>query len=91
MDCKYCDYYKPIFTGRTGAAVCTFTGVAFSADVDSLDMEYPCRRLSYDSFLARPASRAVSVGVRGFVDDDWRFFYKHCHAANATNRWLQTN
>lgn len=83
MDCKLCDYYKSL---GSETAKCSFTGIVFSNDVDSLEIEYPCRNTSYEQYLSRKTGIVKNVNTLSFKNDDWRYAYKHYHAVDATDR-----
>lgn len=57
LNCDLCDYYKIISndenTGEGKAAFCEFSGFIFTKDLWDLDMEYPCRNISYEEYLQR--------------------------------------
>jgi len=59
MDCKYCDYLKELKTKSSDSSknvfVCQFTNYMFTTDVETLDMEYPCKDVTYQDYL-----RAIS-------------------------------
>lgn len=78
MDCKLCDYYSSLGDGSE-ASMCNFADVLFFRDVERLDMEYPCRNLSYDDYLDRTS------GLKSyflFSNDDWRYVYRREHLIN---------
>jgi hypothetical protein len=92
LECKLCDYYKVIGTNPANydeTAKCEFAGVLFSNDVETLDIEYPCRGISYDQYLHRNTKAVESVNAFRICGDDWRFLYGRCHAADATDRYLR--
>lgn len=84
LECKLCDYYKAL---NGNASKCGFTGVLFKDDVENLEMEYPCRNMTYDEYLSR--NKVESVNTFGMTNNDWRFVYKKQHAANAIDRYLR--
>lgn len=82
MDCKLCDYYSSL-GGGSETSMCDFADVLFFGDVEKLDMEYPCRNLSYDDYLDR-TSKLKSYSR--FVNDDWRYVYRRGHLTGASGR-----
>ena len=92
LECKLCDYYKA--TGSNSASYgettkCEFTGVLFSKNVETLDMEYPCHGISYDQYLSRNTRAIESVSVFRLDNNDWRFVYGFRRAADAQDRYLR--
>lgn len=64
MDCKYCDYYSELKANANGrnknVHVCQFTNYMFTADVETLDMEYPCKDMSYQDYLMTMSKRIAA-------------------------------
>lgn len=88
LECKLCDYYNAIHSGHGEAAKCNFTGVLFSENVEMLEMEYPCRNVSYAEYLQRNTQSTKKVNEYSFDNDDWQYFYKRNRAADARERYL---
>ena len=92
LECKLCDYYKPIGSNSVNlgnAAMCEFSGVIFSGDVEALNMDYPCSGVPYDLYLNRKSKVVERVSAFRFRDDDWRYIYKRQHATSAQDRCLK--
>jgi hypothetical protein len=74
MNCEYCDYYckKQKTAGNTheNVSVCGFTDFVFIGDVTQLDIEYPCKNVSYESYLARIAKNRSTHN-----EIDWKIIY----------------
>lgn len=54
LSCKYCDYYeemKKTTDHGNEVSVCHFTDHLFMKDVENLDIEYPCKDMSYQDYL----------------------------------------
>ena len=55
LSCKYCDYYEEMKTksenGKDRVSVCQFTDFMFTKDVETLEMEYPCKDMSFQDYL----------------------------------------
>ena len=64
MDCKYCDYLKELKTKFSDSSknvfVCQFTNYMFTADVETLDMEYPCKDVFYRDYLVAISQRSAA-------------------------------
>lgn len=53
MYCKYCDYYSELDRKNIREkhiSVCKLTNYIFTEDTDLLDMEYPCKDVSYRDY-----------------------------------------
>ncbi|MEL7657135.1 MAG: hypothetical protein AAGU75_14655 [Bacillota bacterium] len=55
LSCKYCDYYEELKTksegGKDKVSVCQFTDFIFTKDVEAMDIEYPCKNMSFQDYL----------------------------------------
>jgi hypothetical protein len=52
--CKYCDYFEEMKkTTESGneVSVCHFTDHLFMKDVEMLDIEHPCKDVSFQDYL----------------------------------------
>jgi hypothetical protein len=63
LSCKYCDYYEEIKTTEQGneVSVCHFSNHIFMKDVETMDMEYPCKGMSYQDYLDSVDSLAAQA------------------------------
>lgn len=76
--CRDCDYYRSLSpeNEKEGAALCTFTDVFFAKPAERLDIEYPCRNVSFAEFEAR---RRSARSLSRLANDDWRLIYGREH------------
>lgn len=48
--CRYCDYYRILSvhpgSDRMKASICEYTNCIFCGEVEEMDMEYPCGKIS---------------------------------------------
>jgi hypothetical protein len=87
LNCESCDYYK-LLCPEMGAQkreinMCEFTGIVFSHPAPELDMEYPCRDMSYGEYEKRQSG---IHSIHCFENDDWRVMYKKSHLQTDTRR-----
>ena len=73
LNCKDCDYYRAIPEKDFGEdlSACDLSDMLFLSDVEDLDIEYPCRNISYNDYLQKKAvaSRNAAAG-RELADPD---------------------
>jgi DNA helicase TIP49 (TBP-interacting protein) len=66
LECKLCDYYKS-FSNHVcpnhDAGKCEFTGMLFFDDVENLDIEYPCYKISYMDYLNKTSEIISSARI----------------------------
>lgn len=53
LDCKLCNYYEVLTHADKGTAKCEFTDIIFMEDVETLDIEYPCKNIPFADYLKR--------------------------------------
>lgn len=74
LNCKLCDYYHSLAGENVSVpdlAICEFTDLLFLTDVEKLDIEYPCRRMSFNSYLQKkPSVQIDPQTIRHFVKPD---------------------
>lgn len=74
LNCKLCDYYHSLAGENISApdlAICEFTDLLFLSDVENLDMEYPCSKMSFEAYLRKKPSVTIDPQtVRHFVKPD---------------------
>ncbi|MDF2655221.1 MAG: hypothetical protein K0R19_1695 [Bacillota bacterium] len=54
MYCKYCDYYSEMGGKPESAetkAYCEFADYIFTSDVEDIDIENPCKGITYQDYL----------------------------------------
>lgn len=85
LECALCDYFQKLGAGK-GTAKCVFTNFLFLHDPELLDIEYPCRNVSYAEYLK---NREILIEADGSKPDDWRFAYLRGRAPSAMDRYLR--
>lgn len=68
MLCKDCDYYHALrgkaFSG-TELSFCEFSDMLFLDDVDRLETEYPCRKISFDEYWQKKTGGRCDAATVG--------------------------
>lgn len=87
LECKLCNYYKTLSghsCSNADVSKCEFTGTSFFGDVENFDIEYPCKNISYMSYLNKASEIKSNVNI--FMSEDWQHVYKKDHLKEATDR-----
>jgi len=58
LDCKLCNYYQTrnTLTSENNTAKCEFTGLVFVEDVENMNIDYPCKNVSFAEYQKRKAN-----------------------------------
>ena len=78
-NCEYCNYFSGKKKGSDGffiKALCTFTDTLLYMNSDKKNDEYPCRNVSYQSYLERK-KKQDSIPVQKVTDI--KFIYSKVH------------
>ncbi len=78
-NCEYCNYFLGEKKGSDGLfkkALCTFTNTLLYMNADKINAEYPCRNVSYQSYLERK-QKQESIPVQKV--NDIKFVYNKAH------------
>ncbi len=70
MLCKECNYYHALSGDRLSnpnISFCEFSDVLFLEDVDDLQMEYPCKEISFREYLKKKSACAGRTAAGRYV------------------------
>lgn len=74
LNCKLCDYYHSLSGEDISVpdlAICDFADLLFLSDVENMDIEYPCSKLSFEAYLQeKPSVKISPESIRHFVKPD---------------------
>ncbi|QEY34465.1 hypothetical protein FL966_05035 [Caproiciproducens galactitolivorans] len=74
LDCKLCNYYHAV-SGKSfpglNLGICDFSDTLFIEDVENLNIEYPCRKISYNDYLRKKSMACITpFSVASFVNPE---------------------
>ena len=76
MNCEYCDYFKDKSSSKSRTMKCIFSNYVFEQHPEELDIEHPCKKISYKNYFLR-INQIKTANMD--IYSEWKLVYTRIH------------